>query len=139
MQANAMSGFGRMGYYTHMTVYPLLAAAYFFGYKPYTAKSEAAAEKAKWDELLKAKPVDPDLFNPFTAVPYHNNIELKYVFSHISMRNYIDKNHLNVDDYIWKSFHDSYDHGNKKKHYYNWTNIWGRKDASRTPYSYFII
>ena len=118
-----MSGFGRMGYYTHMSVYPLLAAAYFFGYKPYSAKQEQAAEKAKWDELLKAKPVDPDLFNPFTPVPYHNNIELKYVFAHISMRNYVDKEHLNVNDYIWKSFHDSYDHGNKKRHLYNFTNI----------------
>ena len=139
MQANALSGFGRMGYYTHFSFYPLMAAAYFFGYKPYAAAGEEADKKAKWDELLKAKPVDPDLFNPFTPIPYHNNIELKYVFAHINMRNYVDKEHLNVDDYIWKSFHDSYDHGNKKKHYYNWTNIWGRKDSSKTPYSYFII
>ena len=139
MQANALSGFGRMGYYTHFSFYPLMAAAYFFGYKPYAAAGEEADKKAKWDELLKAKPVDPDLFNPFTPIPYHNNIELKYVFSHINMRNYVDKEHLNVDDYIWKSFHDSYDHGNKKKHFYNWTNIWSSKDASKTPYSYFII
>ena len=139
MQANALSGFGRMGYYTHFSFYPLLAAAYFFGYKPYAAAGEEADKKAKWDELLKAKPVDPDLFNPFTPIPYHNNIELKYVFSHINMRNYVDKEHLNVDDYIWKSFHDSYDHGNKKKHFYNWTNMWSSKDASKTPFSYFII
>ena len=139
MQANALSGFGRMGYYTHFSFYPLLAAAYFFGYKPYAAAGEEADKKAKWDELLKAKPVDPDLFNPFTPIPYHNNIELKYVFSHISMRNYVDKEHLNVDDYIWKSFHDSYDHGNKKKHLYNFTEMWTSVDARRAPYSYFTI
>ena len=139
MQANALSAFGRMGYYSHFSLYPLMAAAYFFGYKPYAAAGEEADKKAKWDELLKAKPVDPDLFNPFTPIPYHNNIELKYVFSHISMRNYVDKEHLNVDDYIWKSFHDSYDHGNKKKHLYNFTEMWTSVDARRAPYSYFTI
>ena len=139
MQANALSAFGRMGYLSHFSLYPLMAAAYFFGYKPYAAAGEEADKKAKWDELLKAKPVDPDLFNPFTPIPYHNNIELKYVFSHINMRNYVDKEHLNVDDYIWKSFHDSYDHGNKKKHLYNFTEMWTSVDARRAPYSYFTI
>ena len=118
-----MSAFGRTGYYTHMLIYPLLAGGYLFGYKPYAAKSEEEAKKKQWEELLKAKPVDPDLFNPFTTIPYHNNLELKYVFADVNMRNYIDKNHLNVDDYVWKSFHDSYDHGNKKKHLYDWTDM----------------
>ena len=118
-----MSAFGRTSYYTHMLVYPLLFGTYYFGYLPYTARNEEKAKKQEWDELLKAKKVDPDIFNPFTVIPYHNNPELKYVFSHVNMRNYIDKEHLNVDDYIWKSFHNSYDHGNNKKHLYNWTSI----------------
>ena len=80
---------------------------------------------------VTAAKVDPDLFNPFTPIPYHNNLELKYAFAHVNMRNYIDKEHLNVDDYIWKSFHDSYDHGDKKKHMYNWTSIWDRCEEGK--------
>ena len=120
-----MSAFGRTGYYTHMLFYPLLAGGYLFGYKPYAARKEEEQKKKDWEELgdiLSAKPVDPDLFNPFSAVPYHNNPELKYVFANVNMRNYINKDHLN-DDYIWKSFHDSYDHGDNKKHLWNWTNM----------------
>ena len=124
MQANALSAFGRTGYYTHMLVYPLLAGTYYFGYLPYTAREADKQQQKDWDEMpVKAAKVDPDLFNPFTPIPYHNNLELNYAFAHVNMRNYIDKEHLNVDDYIWKGFHDSYDHGNDKKHLYNWTSI----------------
>jgi hypothetical protein len=62
--------------------------------------------------MAKAKKVDPDLFNPFSPIPYHNNSELKYVFSHVNMHNYVNKNHLNVKDYVWKDYHRSFDHNN---------------------------
>lgn len=74
--------------------------------------------------MAKAKVVDPDYFNPFTPIPFHNNPELKYVFADINMRKYVNENHINVKDYQWKNYHDSYDHGNKKTYLYNWTSVW---------------
>ena len=38
--------------------------------------------------MPKARKVDPDVFNPFTPIPYHNNPELKYAFANIKMFNY---------------------------------------------------
>ena len=73
--------------------------------------------------MVQKKKVDPDLFNPFTPVPYHNNPELKYWFHGLSMRNYVNENHINVKDYIWRGYHDSYDHSDKKTYKFNWTNI----------------
>ena len=73
--------------------------------------------------MAKAKVVDPDYFNPFTPIPFHNNPELKYVFADINMRKYVNENHINVKDYQWKNYHDSYDHGNKKTYLYNWTSV----------------
>ena len=65
--------------------------------------------------MVKAKPLDPDLFNPFTPIPFHNNPELKYVYANVNMRNYISQaSHHNVDTYVWRNYHNSYDHGNKK-------------------------
>ena len=66
------------------------------------------------------KKVDPDLFNPFTPLPYHNSKELKYAYAHVDMRKYIDEHtHINPENYIWKQYHDSYDHDNKRTHYWN--------------------
>ena len=73
--------------------------------------------------MAKARPVDPDLFNPFTPIPFHNNPELRYVYAHINLRKYVNKHHINTKDYIWKSYHDSYDHGSKKTYLYNWSSV----------------
>ena len=75
------------------------------------------------DNMVKAKTMDPDLFNPFSAIPWHNNPELKYTFAHINMRHYMNKDHINEKDYIYKGYHNSYDHDNKKVWLYNWTSI----------------
>jgi len=56
-------------------------------------------------------------------VPFHNNPELKYVFSEVNLRKYVNEHQINEKDYIWQSYHDSYDHGNKKRHLYNWSSI----------------
>jgi len=75
------------------------------------------------DMMAKAKVVDPDYFNPFTPIPFHNNPELKYVFAEINMRKYLNENQINLKDYPYKNYHDSYDHGNKKAYMYNWTSV----------------
>ena len=120
MRTNALSALGRMSYTTHLAFYPGgLAFAFFVGLPFYKRRNEAA-EKAEWDNMIKQKPVDPDLFNPFTPIPFHNNIELKYVHSHINLRGYINEHHLNPQEYAWKNYTNSYDHSNKKTHLYNW-------------------
>ena len=78
--------------------------------------------------MPKAKKVDPDLFNPFSAVPYHNNQELKYLFSHINMHNYVNVNHINAKEYVWKGFHKSFDHNNTNEYMYNWTSVHSPRD-----------
>ena len=118
-----MSVFGRMNYFTHLLFYPLIAGGYVFGYKPYAAKKAEKQFQDDMDDMVKAKTMDPDLFNPFTPIPWHNNPELKYAFAHINMRHYMNKDHINEKDYIWKGYHDSYDHANKKVWLYNWTSV----------------
>ena len=122
-RANALSSFGRMGWGTHFMIYPTAVGLYFGAYKPYAKAQEDAVKQQEMDDMAKARPVDPDYFNPFTPVPFHNNPELKYVFADVNLRNYVNAHHINAKDYIWKSYHDSYDHGNKKTHLYNWSSV----------------
>ena len=82
-----------------------------------------AHEKKEWDALIAQKEVDPDLFNPFTPVPYHNNPDYKYVFAGLNMHNFISKKHFNEKEYMWKSYHNSYDHNNDHTYKWNWTLI----------------
>merc|ERR1711998_760946 len=59
--------------------------------------------------MPKAKPVDPDNFNPFSPIPFHNNPELRYRYADMRLHNYLDKKtHMNTADYAYKGFHDSF-------------------------------
>jgi len=122
-RANALSAMGKMGWGTHMLMYPTLAGLYFGAYKPYAAREAKAAEEKEWKEMSAAKPVDPDHFNPFTPIPFANNPELKYVYANINMRHHVNENHVNESDYMWKNYHDVYDHGNKRNHLWNWSSV----------------
>ena len=112
---------GRMGYGVHLMVYPALLGLYNFWWIPKGEADAVAQKKQDFEDLSKAKQVDPDLFNPFTPIPFHNNPELKYVYAGIRMKDYVNENHINVNDYVWKNFHNSYDHDNKKTYMWNWT------------------
>ena len=112
-----------MSYTTHLALYPGAFVFYMYVVSPWMARRNEAAKKAEWDGMLKGRAVDPDIFNPFTPIPYHNNPELKYVFAHANMRNYINKNHINPNEYLWKNYHHSYDHNNAKQYTYNWTSV----------------
>ena len=121
---NALSMFGRMSYAGHMLMYPVVFGGLSFAYNTYSTNA-AAKQKVIDDETApKARAVDPDLFQPFSAIPFHNNIELKYRYADVKMHNYLDPKHqMNLDNYVWKNYHNSYDHGNKKTYYYNWVNM----------------
>ena len=119
-RANPLSALGRISYTTHLLAYPSFLVAYLFGVKPYLAKKAVEDKKKEWDSLPKKRLIDPDLFNPFTPIPYHNNPELKYAFANIKLYGYTNKNHLNVNDYVWRDYHNSFDHNHKNEYLYNW-------------------
>lgn len=127
-KSNALSAFGRMSYGAHLLVYPALLGAYLFGVKPYMASRAKAQEDSEWASMPKLRKMDPDLFNPFTPIPYHNNPELKYGFAHIHMHNHINENQLNTQTYVWKAYHNSYDHNNQGAYLFNWTSLHSPRD-----------
>ena len=105
-------------------VYTVLFGTLFKRYSNYSKKSKEKQEKEEWDNLPKARPVDPDLFNPFSAIPFHNNPELKYRYANLNMFGYLDpKTHMNLKDYPYKAYHDSFDHNNEKQYLYNWVSM----------------
>ena len=121
---NALSAFGRMGYAQHLALYPVFFGSLYFGFTTYSANS--AAKQAIADEKAMPKPqaVDPDNFNPFSAIPFHNNPELRYRYADTKMHGYLDpKTQINVNDYTYKAFHYSYDHDGQKSYTYNWVNM----------------
>lgn len=125
---NALSTFGRMSWGAHLLAYPALVGAYVFGVKPYMANSAKKQEEQEWANMPKAGKVDPDLFNPFSPIPYHNNPELKYGFAHIHMHGHLNDNQINTKTYVWKAFHNSYDHEDKGAYLYNWTALHSPRD-----------
>ena len=121
---NALSMLGRMNYGGTMIAQTLVVGGGIYGYNIWSAHGAAKQAEEDKDNLPTLKTVDPDLFNPFTAIPFHNNPELKYRFANMKMHGYLDpKTHLNLKDYSYKGFHDSYDHSDKKQHYYNWISV----------------
>ena len=125
-----LSALGRVGYATHLALYPIIGGSIWFVKNTYSASAKAASDAAFEKSMPKAKAVDPDDFNPFSAIPFHNNPELRYRYANYRMHNYLNKDtQLNVENYTFRGFHDSYDHGNKKVHYYNWVSDYPRHNA----------
>ena len=121
MKTNALSALGRMSYAAHLGLYPVVGGSLWFVWSAWSKSSKEASEKQEWDTMPKARTVDPDDFQPFSAIPFHNNPELRYRYGDVKMFGYIDKKTgLNVDNYFFKGFHNSYDHDDTHKHYYNW-------------------
>ena len=138
-KSNSLSAFGRMSYGAHLLVYPALAAAYLYGVKPYMAKRAEDQEKQEWANMPKARKVDPDLFSPFSPIPYHNNPELKYGFAHIRMHGYLNENQINTKQYVWKGFHNSFDHNDKQTYLYNWTSLHSPRDDNKGGHGHGIV
>ena len=121
---NTLSVFGRMSYPAHVASTALLLGSTYFLYSSYSTKAAEAQKKEDIENLPELKKVDPDLFQPFSAIPFHNNLELKYRYADMKLHGYLDpKSQLNVKDYAYKGFHDCYDHSGKKQHYYNWISV----------------
>ena len=123
MKTNALSALGRMSYATHLLCYPVIGSTGYFMYSAWSKSSSAKAKAIEIETMPKAKAVDPDNFNPFSAIPFHNNTELRYRYADMKMFGYLDKHtQINLKDYIHKSYHNSYDHNNNCQHLYNWVN-----------------
>ncbi len=86
--------------------------------------------------MPKARKVDPDLFSPFSPIPYHNNPELKYGFAHIRMHNKLNENQIDPKTYVWRGFHNSYDHDNKAAYTYNWTSLHSARDNNKAAHGH---
>ena len=123
MKSNFLSMFGRMGYSSVWLIYPAGAAYYALVHKKNKEAEVTQIKQDTLDGLSKAKVVDPDLFNPFSTIPFHNNVEMKYIYADTKMHGYIDKEQQNVKDYYYKGYHDSYDHSGNREHLYNWTSV----------------
>jgi hypothetical protein len=121
--ANLLSNLGRVPYSIHLLAYPTFFSIYFLGIKPWLAKRAEQAKKDDWERIPKAQKVDPDIFSPFTPIPYHNNPELKYGMSNLNMFGYVNENHINVKDYAYKQYHNVYDENNENEYLYNWVSI----------------
>ena len=125
MKANLLSSLGRVSYSTHIAMYPLIFGSLYYVYGAYNSAYEVKAKELRVEALPQLKKVDPDMFQPFSPIPYHNNPEVHYRFAKYKMHNYVDgKTHMNTNDYVFKNFTDSYDHGNKKVYLYNWTSMY---------------
>ena len=113
MKVNALSALGRMSYGAHLALYPLLGGtAYFLGLT-YHRNSQEQAKKAAIEALPAYRAVDPDDFQPFSAIPFHNNPEVRYRYANTRMFGYVNgQNHMNVNDYTYKLYHNVYDHDN---------------------------
>ena len=107
--------FGRLSYEMHMVLYPLVGGTTYFLYNTWSQKSSAAQAIIDEEAMPKLKTVDPDSFNPFSPIPFHNNAELRYRFAGVRMHQYIDsKTQMNLDNYQYKTYYDVYDHAGKK-------------------------
>ena len=119
-----------MGYASHLALYPALFGSVYLVVSSYTASSARKQAIADEKAMPKAQPVDPDNFNPFTAIPFHNNPELRYRYAETKMFGYLDpKTQINKNDYTYKLFHYSYDHDNEKTYTYNWVSMVPSHDA----------
>ena len=128
---NPLSALGRMSYGAHLLAYPALVGIYLYGVKPYMDNSAQQLEATEWENMPKAKKVDPDLFNPFSPIPYHNSVDVKYTFANIKMHGHLNENQINTQNYAWKNYHNSYDHNNQYTHLYNWTSVHGAIDDNK--------
>ena len=124
MRTNALSALGRMSYTTHLAMYPLIGSTAWFVWSSWSKSSAEKAAIVERETMPKARAVDPDNFNPFSAIPFHNNPELRYRYADVRMFNYLDKNtQINLKNYTYKGFHNSYDHDNQYQHLYNWVSM----------------
>ena len=124
MRTNGLSAFGRMTYAAHLGLYPVVGGFAYFVLTNYQSYSAARTAKEELEALPALKSVDPDNFQPFSAIPFHNNPELRYRYADMKMWNYLNKeNHMNLKDYFFKGFNNSFDHDSQSAHLYNWVNM----------------
>ena len=87
--------------------------------------------------MPKLKAVDPDDFNPFTPIPFHNNPENRYRFANMKMHNYLNPyTQINQKDFFFKNFHFSYDHDNEKQYVYQYVSMHPSDHVAHKPHAH---
>ena len=132
MRTNTLSALGRMSYASHVALYPIIGGSLYFLGSTYVKSSQEKGKIATREAMPVLQKVDPDNFQPFSAIPFHNNDEMKYRYANTKMYGYLNKKtHMNLNDYTYKNYHNSYDHNNEYQHLYNWVSMVPSDDASR--------
>ena len=120
---NPLSAVGRMSYAAHLAMYPVFGGGAWFFWSNYSAANKIKQDKEDEEAMPKLKAMDPDNFNPFSPIPFHNNHQLRYRYANNKLIGYQDKSHTNAKDYPFKNFHYSFDHSNKKAYTFNWVSV----------------
>ena len=124
MKTNPLSAIGRMSYAGHLALYPVIFGGAYFLYSGWSKSSKEKNDAFIKEAMPKPRAVDPDDFQPFSAIPFHNNPELRYRYADVKMYGYLDKKtQVDLKSYPYKTFHNVYDHDNKKAYYYNWVSM----------------
>ena len=132
MRTNTLSALGRMSYATHIALYPIIGGSVYFLGSTMIKSNRDKADVAEREAMPALLTVDPDNFQPFSAIPFHNNTELRYRYANTRLFNYLDRNtHVNLKDYTYKLYHNCYDHNNEYTHLYNWVSMVPSHEAKR--------
>ena len=125
-QRNPLSALGRMSYSAQLITYPIAGLFYMYVMKPMYDKSVEDGKKRDEAMYPKARTVDPDLYTPFTPIPFHNNFTLKAAHKDLKMFGYINEHHINPQSYFHKQYFHSFNHEDKDlSHTYNWHSFHG--------------
>ena len=132
MRINALSAMGRMSYGAHLVLYPMIGGSVYFMGSTWLKNNAEAAKKQAEESLPAYRSVDPDDFQPFSAIPFHNNPELRYRYANTKMFGYLNsENHLNARDYPYRTYFDVYDHDNSKTYKFTWVSNAPSDEARR--------
>lgn len=68
----------------------------------------------------RTEEIDYNRFSPYTPIQYYVDETTKYQNYHIDLVNYTNENHLNLNTYYYRNYHDSYDRSGQNNRNLNW-------------------
>jgi len=68
----------------------------------------------------KTQEIDYNKFSPYTPIQYYVDPVTKYQHHHIDLVGYLNNNQVNLDNYYFKNYQDSYTEDNSKDYVRNY-------------------